>query len=270
MAGSSYLLLRKLCCCLRCPLHRSKSKNFLSFSVSLGMQRLSRFFEFWPHGQLSRPASREAPLPPPMSSSSEQVEKISKFFRFLRDEKTLSFFRLLTHGGRAMPAPPQPTSPASISPPSEQVEKISKFFRFLTQHLCSASLCVYLHHRLVTCSFQPATACDPSGARDQSCHRRGGEEVAAAVSPGTCLQPVLGTCDAMHTSVSCLRWCDAKASAKPCMISRCEVVYQYFFRAGHGCCRRAPSSAARVQVIKQSAPDVMMYQWLAIKAGLFR
>ena len=75
---------------------------------------------------------------------------------------------------------------------------------------------------------------------------------------------------ASWTSVSCLRWCDAKASAKPCMISRCEVVYQYFFRAGHGCCRRAPSSAARVQVIKQSAPDVMMYQWLAIKAGLFR
>ena len=34
-----------------------------------------------------------------------------------------------------------------------------------TQHLCSASLCVCLHHRLVTCSFQPATACDRSGAR---------------------------------------------------------------------------------------------------------
>ena len=33
-----------------------------------------------------------------------------------------------------------------------------------TQHLCSASLCVCLHHRLVTCSFQPATACDRSGA----------------------------------------------------------------------------------------------------------
>ena len=29
-----------------------------------------------------------------MSPASEQVEKISKFFRFLRDEKTLSFLRL--------------------------------------------------------------------------------------------------------------------------------------------------------------------------------
>ena len=62
---------------------------------------------------------------------SEQVETISKFFRFLRDEKTLSFLRLLTHGGRAMPTSRQPTPAASMSPASEQVEKISKFFRFL-------------------------------------------------------------------------------------------------------------------------------------------
>ena len=147
MAGSSYLLLRKLCCCLRCPLHRSKSKNFLSFSVSLGMQRLSRFFEFWPHGRLSRPASREAPLPPPMSSSSEQVEKISKFFRFLRDEKTLSFLRLLTHGGHAMPAFRQPTSAAPMSPPSEQVEKISKFFRFPRDQKTLSFLRLLAHSR---------------------------------------------------------------------------------------------------------------------------
>ena len=61
---------------------------------------------------------------------------------------------------------------------------------------CSASLCVCLHHRLVTCSFQPATACDRSGARDRSSHRRGGEAMAAAAYPGTRHQPVLGVRDA--------------------------------------------------------------------------
>ena len=59
---------------------------------------------------------------------------------------------------------------------------------------CSASLCVCLHHRLVTCSFQPATACDRSGARDCSSHRRGGEAMAAAAYSGSRLQPVLGVC----------------------------------------------------------------------------
>ena len=32
----------------RCPLHREKLKNFQSFSVSLGMKRLSRFYDFRP------------------------------------------------------------------------------------------------------------------------------------------------------------------------------------------------------------------------------
>ena len=65
-----------------------------------------------------------------------------------------------------------------------------------TQHLCSASLCVCLHHRLVTCSYQPATACDRWGARDRSSHRRGGEAMAAAAYPGTRHQPALGVRDA--------------------------------------------------------------------------
>ena len=66
-----------------------------------------------------------------------------------------------------------------------------------TRHLCSASLCVCLHHRCsVACSFQPATACDRSGARDRSSHRRGGEAMAAAAYPGSRLQPVLGVRDA--------------------------------------------------------------------------
>ena len=48
----------------------------------------------------------------------------------------------------------------------------------------------------VACSFQPATACDRSGARDRSSHRRGGEAMAAAAYPGTRHQPVLGVRDA--------------------------------------------------------------------------
>ena len=62
-------------------------------------------------------------------------------------------------------------------------------------HLCCARLCICLHHLLVTFSGQPATACDPSGARGQLSHRPGGEAMAAA-SPGTSLKPVLGTCNA--------------------------------------------------------------------------
>ena len=91
------------------------------------------------------PASRQGPLPPLMFPPSEQVEKISKFFRFLRDEKTLSFLRLLTHGGRAMPASGQPTSAASMSPASEQVEKISKFFRFLRHEKTLSFLRLLIH-----------------------------------------------------------------------------------------------------------------------------
>ena len=72
---------------------------------------------------------------------------------------------------------------------------------------CSASLCVCLHHRSVTCSFQPATACDPLGARDQSSHRRGGEAMAAAY-PGSSLEPVLGgTCDTPSRTPSCACRC---------------------------------------------------------------
>ena len=145
------------------------------------------FLRLLAHGGRALPASRQPTSPASISPPSERVEKISKFFRFLRDEKTLSFLRLLTHGGSRLSPSRQAPPPASMSPPSEQVEKISKFFRFLTQHLCSASLCVYLHHRLVTCSFQPATACDRSGARDRSSHRRGGKAMAAAAAayPGT-------------------------------------------------------------------------------------
>ena len=40
-----------------------------------------------------------------------------------------------------------------------------------TQHLCCAHLCVCLHHLSVTCSGQPATARDPSGARGKSSNR---------------------------------------------------------------------------------------------------
>ena len=47
------------------------------------------------------PASRQGPLPPLMFPPSEQVEKNSKFFRFLRDEKTLSFLRLSSDGRTA-------------------------------------------------------------------------------------------------------------------------------------------------------------------------
>ena len=73
---------------------------------------------------------------------------------------------------------------------------------------CSASLCVCLHHRSVTCSFQTATACDPSGAREQSSHRRGGKAMAAAAYPGTSLQPVLGgTCDTPSRTPSCACRC---------------------------------------------------------------
>ena len=119
------------------------------------MEKISKFFRFLrdektlsflrllTHGGRAMPAPGQPTSPASISPPSEQIEKISKFFRFLRDEKTLSFLRLLAHGGRALPASRQPTSPASMSPPSEQVEKISKFFRFLTQHLCSASICVY-------------------------------------------------------------------------------------------------------------------------------
>ena len=55
---------------------------------------------------------------------------------------------------------------------------------------CSAIaiLCVCLHQRVWqrTYSLQPATACDRSGARGQSCRRRGGKAMAAAATyPGT-------------------------------------------------------------------------------------
>ena len=113
------------------PLYRSRSKKCQSLFVPLGMKRLLSFLRLLTHGGRAKPASRQPTSAASMSPPSEQVEKISKFFRFLRDEKTLSFLRLLTHGGRAMPASRQPTSAASMSPASEQVEKISKFFRFL-------------------------------------------------------------------------------------------------------------------------------------------
>ena len=74
------------------PTHRSRSKKFQSFSVSLGRKRLCHFFDFFPPGRPAMPRSRQAPSPASMSPPSEQVEKISKFFRFLRKEKTLSFF----------------------------------------------------------------------------------------------------------------------------------------------------------------------------------
>ena len=41
----------------RCPLHRSSSKKFQSFSVSLGMQRLCRFYDFRPMAE-PRPHTR--------------------------------------------------------------------------------------------------------------------------------------------------------------------------------------------------------------------
>ena len=41
----------------RCPLHRSGSKKFQSFSVSLGMQRLCRFYDFRPMAE-PRPHTR--------------------------------------------------------------------------------------------------------------------------------------------------------------------------------------------------------------------
>ena len=72
----------------------------------------------------------------------------------------------------------------------------------------TASLCVCLHHRSVTCSFQTATTCDPSGAREQSSHRRGGKAMAAAAYPGTSLPPVLGgTCDTPSRTPSCACRC---------------------------------------------------------------
>ena len=49
------------------------------------------------HGRATLPVSRQAPSPASMSSPSEQVEKILKFFRFLREENTLSFLRLFFH-----------------------------------------------------------------------------------------------------------------------------------------------------------------------------
>ena len=55
---------------------------------------------------------------------------------------------------------------------------------------------VLAHASACTSSFQPATACDRSGARDRSSHRRGGEAMAAAAYPGTRHQPVLGVRDA--------------------------------------------------------------------------
>ena len=61
--------------------------------------RCSRSNSISPLGTLARcaaeedvPRSRQAPSPASMSPPSKQVEKISKFFRFLRKEKTLSFF----------------------------------------------------------------------------------------------------------------------------------------------------------------------------------
>ena len=44
----------------RCPLHRSRSKKFQSFSVSLGMKRLCRFYDFRPMAE-----ARHHPPPPP-------------------------------------------------------------------------------------------------------------------------------------------------------------------------------------------------------------
>ena len=94
---------------------------------------------------------------------SEQVQKISKVFRLLRDEKTLPFLRLLAHGGRALPASRQPTSPASISPPSERVEKISKFFRFLRDEKTLSFLRLLTHGGRAMPAFrQPTSAASMS------------------------------------------------------------------------------------------------------------
>ena len=135
----------------RCPLHRSRSKKFQSFSISLGMKRLCRFYDPLPCNR-SRRANRGGPtlrsviyggslvgfpgsthrsrvLPLHVLAGSRHT--ISRENASWRAKKKLKFFFLRERWRARRARLPQPTKTGSMSPASEQVEKISKFFRFL-------------------------------------------------------------------------------------------------------------------------------------------
>ena len=169
MAGAAYPLRGKHRRRPRCPLHRSGSKKFQSFSVSLGMKRLCRFYDFRPMAE-PRPHTRskksdvkiyraeitsrptrgseifgerrfgfpglEAPLALfPLHVLIGSALSTIGGYTHVRAQKSLKFFFFVSgrDGRGAMPAFRQARSPVPMSPPSEQVEKTSKFFKTLCQ-----------------------------------------------------------------------------------------------------------------------------------------
>ena len=71
---------------------------------------------------------------------------------------------------------------------------------------------------MVRCSFQP------SGARDKSSHRPGGEAMAAAAHPGSSLEAVLGACDASRARGALSRQRERRADAEGSVPDDCALL----------------------------------------------
>ena len=63
----------------RCPLHRSRSKKFQSFSVSLGRKRLCHFFDFFPLAGLPCPVPGRHRRPPRCRLHRSRSKKFQSF-----------------------------------------------------------------------------------------------------------------------------------------------------------------------------------------------